>query len=147
MSPRIGVIGPHNATSAQATLAEQVGAELARRGAILVCGGLTGVMEAAARGAKSAGGLTIGILPGDDPGDANAFIDLPIATGMGEARNVILVHTCKAFIAVGGAYGTLSEIALALRAGKPVIGIGTWELPAVELAASPVDAVNKVLRA
>jgi uncharacterized protein (TIGR00725 family) len=151
--PRVAVIGPSQATAEQSALAEQVGAEIARRGAVLVCGGLGGVMEAAARGAKQAGGLTIGILPGDNPGDANPFITIPIATGMGEARNVILVRTAGAFIAVGGAFGTLSEIALALRAGKPVIGLGTWQLrapdgttPAIQSAASPAEAVDKALR-
>jgi hypothetical protein len=153
-SPRIAVIGPLQATAEQAALAEQVGAEIARHGAVLVCGGLTGVMEAAARGAKSAGGTTLGILPGDAAGDANPFIDIPIATGMGEARNVVLVHTAQAFIAIGGAFGTLSEIALALRAGKPVIGLGTWQLrapdgsaPTILSAASPAEAVDEALRA
>lgn len=150
---RIAVIGPSQATAEQEATAEQVGAEIARRGAVLVCGGLGGVMEAAARGAQRAGGLTIGIVPGDDPGDANPFITIPIATGMGEARNVILVRTAEAFIAIGGAFGTLSEIALALRARKPVIGLGTWQLrapdgavPAILPAESPAQAVEKALR-
>ncbi len=151
--PRIAVIGPSKATTEQAALAQQIGAEIARRGAVLVCGGLTGVMEAAARGAKSAGGTTVGILPGDEAGEANPFIDIPIMTGMGEARNVVLVHTAEAFIAIGGAFGTLSEIALALRDGKPVIGLDTWQirapdgsLPPVIAAGSAADAVAKALQ-
>ena len=136
-------LGAALAAGEQSALAEQVGAEIAHRGAVLVCGGLTGVMEAAARGAKNAGGLTIGILPGDDAGEANRFIDIPIVTGLGEARNVVIVKTCHALIAVGGAYGTLSEITFALRAGKTVVGLGTWDLPAIVNAASPADAVEK----
>ena len=107
-------------------LAEQVGRELARRGATIVCGGLGGVMEAACKGAKSAGGQTIGILPGTNRADANPFIDIPIVTGMGEARNVIVVRSARAVIAIGGEYGTLSEIAFALKFGIPVIGLNTW---------------------
>jgi uncharacterized protein (TIGR00725 family) len=128
--PRIAVCSPHDATPAVAALAEEVGAEIARCGGVLVCGGLGGVMEAAARGAKRTGGLTIGILPTAEAGAANRFIDVPIVTGMGEARNVIIVRTAQAVIAIGGAYGTLSEIALALRNNVPVIGLDTWELKA-----------------
>jgi uncharacterized protein (TIGR00725 family) len=126
--PRIAVCGPHDASPELYRLAEEVGAEIARRGGVVVCGGLSGVMEAAARGAKQAGGLTIGILPTTTASSANAFIDGPIVTGMGEARNVIIVRTAQALIAIGGAYGTLSEIALALRNEVPVIGLATWTL-------------------
>ena len=107
---------------------------MAESGAVLVCGGRGGVMEAACRGAKAAGGLTIGILPGVDRGGANAFVDVPIVTGMGEARNAIVARTAQAVIAIGGSYGTLSEIAFALRFGVPVVGLGTW---AVEREAHP----------
>ncbi len=109
-------------------MAEAVGRALADRGAVLVCGGLGGIMEAACRGAKSAGGLTIGILPGDDRRAANHYVDVPIVTGMGHARNAIVVKTAQAVIAIDGGYGTLSEIALALHNGIRVIGLGTWTL-------------------
>jgi uncharacterized protein (TIGR00725 family) len=105
-----------------------VGAGLARAGAILVCGGLGGVMAAACRGAKSAGGTTLGILPGDDRAAANEWVDVAVASGLGEARNALVVRAADALVAVGGEFGTLSEIALALKAGKPVVGLGTWAL-------------------
>ncbi len=108
--------------------AEDVGAELARRGAVVVCGGLGGVMEGACRGAKEAGGTTVGILPGRDRSEANAWVDVAIATGMGELRNGLVVSCVDALISVGGGYGTLSEIAFALKAGKPVVGLGTWSI-------------------
>lgn len=124
----ISIIGAGKCDEKTYALAEQVGRELARRGATVVCGGLGGVMEAACKGAKSAGGRTIGILPGTNPRDANPYVDIPIVTGMGEARNVIVVRTGRAVIAIGGEYGTLSEIAYALKFGIPVIGLGTWQL-------------------
>jgi uncharacterized protein (TIGR00725 family) len=108
--------------------AEEVGAGIAAAGAVLVCGGRDGVMEAACRGAKAAGGLTVGILPGVDRAEANAFVDVAVPTGLGEARNALVVRAADAVIAVDGGYGTLSEIALALVAGTPVVGLGTWEL-------------------
>jgi len=109
-------------------LAEAVGELLAQRGATVICGGLTGVMEAACRGAKSKGGLTIGILPGEDPSTANPWVDIPIATGINYARNIAVVKSAQAVIAIGGNYGTLSEIAFALKGGIPVIGLHTWSL-------------------
>lgn len=109
-------------------LAEEVGRALGNAGAVVVTGGLGGVMEAACRGAKAAGSTTIGILPGDQRAAANAFVDVAVPTGLGEARNALVVRTADALIAIGGEFGTLSEIALALRAGKPVIGLQTWEL-------------------
>ena len=127
-SPRISVIGARQCDAETYALAEQVGYELARCGAIVVCGGLGGVMEAACKGAKRAGGLTIGILPGKTPREANPYVDLPIVTGLAEARNSIVVRTARAVIAVGGEYGTLSEIAFALKFGIPVIGLHTWQL-------------------
>ena len=150
----ISVIGASLVTPEVAQVAEQVGAELARRGATVVCGGLEGVMEAVCKGAKSAGGSTIGILPGNDPADANRWVDTPICTGLGYARNVIVVKTGRAVIAVDGAYGTLSEIGHALGNGISVIGLGTWTLnrngcldQGIETADNPTDAVEKALDA
>jgi uncharacterized protein (TIGR00725 family) len=123
-----------------------VGRALGERGVALVCGGLGGVMEAACRGAKGAGGATIGILPGSDRAAANEFVDVAIPTGLGEARNALVVRAADAVIAVGGGYGTLSEIALALKAGKRVVGLDTWDIDGVEAVDSPVAAVEAVLR-
>jgi uncharacterized protein (TIGR00725 family) len=109
-------------------VAEQVGRAVAEAGAVLVCGGLGGVMEAACRGARAGGGLTVGILPGTARADANAHVDVAVPTGLGEGRNMLVVRAADALVAVGGEYGTLSEIALALQAGTPVVGIATWEL-------------------
>ena len=126
-------------------MAEEVGRLLAQRGAVVVCGGLGGVMEAACRGARDAGGTTVGILPGLDRGAANPHVSVAVPTGLGEARNALVVRAADALIAVGGAYGTLSEIALALKAGKPVIGLGTWEIDGVERAERPETAVETAL--
>ncbi len=120
------------------TLAEQLGAALARAGAVVVTGGLGGVMTAAARGAREAGGQTIGILPGACAADANPWITIPIVTDLGHARNVILVHTAEALVAVGGSYGTLSEIALALKIGVPVAALGSWEMAREGHEAPPI---------
>src|ERR687885_1043778 len=111
----------------------------------VVCGGLGGVMEAACRGAKSAGGMTVGILPSGSRADANEYVDVALATGLGEARNALVVRAVDVLVAVGGEYGTLSEIALALKAGKPVVGVGTWEIPGVIHAGGPGDAVRRAL--
>lgn len=124
----VAVIGPGSCDAATAEAARLVGRALAENGITLFCGGLGGAMEAACRGAREAGGTTVGILPGTCAGDANAFVDIPVVTGMGEARNVILVRSVGAVIAVGGEYGTLSEIAFALKLGIPVIGLRTWKL-------------------
>ena len=152
--PRIGVCGPTTASSEALVLAEQVGTELAQRGGVLVCGGLSGVMEAAARGARAAGGLTIGILPGASANEANPFIDVPVVTNLGEARNALVVRSSDAIIAIAGAYGTLSEIALALKMGVPVVGLGTWQLrtpdggvPPIIAAQSAAEAVEKAFGA
>jgi uncharacterized protein (TIGR00725 family) len=126
--PYIAVIGPGQATEGQTTDAEMVGHSLAAAGAVLVCGGLGGVMEAACRGAKAAGGVTVGILPGADRAAGNRWLDVVLPTGLGEARNALVVRAADAIVAVGGEYGTLSEIALALKAGKPVVGLGTWAI-------------------
>jgi len=126
--PIVAVVGGGICSPEEAALAEAVGRGLAEAGATLICGGMGGVMAAACRGARSAGGLTVGVLPGHSAADANPHLDVPVVTGMGEARNVIIVRTASAVIAVGGEYGTLSEIAFALKLGRPVIGLGTWEL-------------------
>lgn len=122
----IAVIGNSSCSAEEAKLAETVGELLADRGVIIVCGGLGGVMEAVCRGAKSKGGLTIGVLPGEDPSMANPWVSIPVVTGMGEARNVVIVKSAQAVIAIGGGYGTLSEMAHALKSGIPVIGLNTW---------------------
>lgn len=137
----MAVIGSASCSPQTAAVAEQVGRHIARRGAVLVCGGRGGVMEAACRGAKAEGGTTVGILPGTDRREANAYVDVPIVTGLGEARNAIVVRTADAVIAVRGGYGTLSEIGLALKMGRPVMGLGTWELCQQD---RPVDGVHEV---
>jgi uncharacterized protein (TIGR00725 family) len=134
----LGVAGSGEPDLGTAAVAQEVGHRLGSAGASLVCGGLGGVMEAACRGAREAGGQTLAILPGGDRRQANPFVDVAVATGMGEARNALIVCTADALIAVGGEFGTLSEIALALKAGKPVVGIGTWEL---EKASRPVEGI------
>ena len=148
----VAVIGSASCDEHVAALAREVGREIARRGAVLVCGGRGGVMEAACQGAKAGGGTTVGILPGTDRREANPYVDIPIVTGLGEARNAIVVRTADAVIAVSGGYGTLSEIGLALKMGRPVVGLGTWELgqqgrsvPAVVQADSPAQAVELAL--
>lgn len=142
--PIVAVVGGSDCTSAEAALAEELGRRLAQRGAVVVCGGLTGVMEAVAKGVRATGGLTIGILPGNDRRDANAYIDVPLATGMGEMRNALIVRVAGAIVAIGGGTGTLSEIALALRIGTPVVGLhdnfaGLATLPRVADAAAAAD--------
>jgi uncharacterized protein (TIGR00725 family) len=154
----IAVIGPGEASATEEEAAHAVGAGLARGGWSLVCGGLGGVMAAAARGHRTAprpaGVVALGILPGQDPSTANDWVDIALPTGLGEGRNLLVVRAARAVVAVGGAYGTLSEIALALRAGTPVIGIRTWELarggrpdPGIVVAADPQEAVEHVARA
>jgi uncharacterized protein (TIGR00725 family) len=146
-APLVAVVGGGNCSGAEAEWAAAVGRLVAERGAVLVCGGLGGVMEAAARGAKQAGGLTIGILPGSDPGAANPHIDVAIATGMGEMRNALIVRAAGAVIAIGGGWGTLSEIALARRIETPVVGLHDGFMPAVEIprVAQPEQAVQWAL--
>lgn len=151
--PRIGVMGPAICSPRCRQLAREVGFHIGRQGGILICGGLGGVMEAASAGAREAGGITVGILPRAVASEANPYIDIPIVTDMGNARNVINVLTSQAIIAVHGAYGTLSEIALALKCGTPVIGLETWELippqggsaPEIEVASTPEEAVTLAL--
>lgn len=126
MSCYIAVVGGSDCTQEELKLAYEVGAEIARRRVVLICGGGSGVMEAAARGADETGGDVIGILPGDDHRRGNPYLKYSIATGLGEARNAIIARTADAIIAVGGEYGTLSEIALALKMNRPVIGLKSW---------------------
>ena len=142
----IGVIGASHPTAAGAALAEEVGRLLAVQGVVLVCGGLGGVMESAARGCVAAGGEVLGILPGSDAAQANPYVTLAVPTNMGHARNVIIAHTAQALIAVEGEYGTISEMAIALKLGKAVIALpGAPRLPGLCLAASPVEAVRQAL--
>jgi uncharacterized protein (TIGR00725 family) len=141
----VAVIGPSEATPQQVLRAEAVGRALAERGAVVVCGGLGGVMEAASKGAASSGGTVLGILPGDDRRAANAHVTVVVATGMGEMRNALVVRAVDAVIAVGGAYGTLSEVALALRTGVPVVGLDTWDFDDVVTAPDPDAAVELAL--
>jgi hypothetical protein len=149
----IAVIGAADCTTQEAEMAATVGRVLAGGGATLVCGGRGGVMEAACRGAHDAGGLTVGILPGEDPDEANPYVDVAIATGLGEARNAIVARTARVVIAIGGRYGTLSEMAFALKAGLPVLGLRTWRLAAPDLEGltpvlyldDPVEAAQRAL--
>lgn len=155
MSPvYVAVCGPDPAPPEVAAQAEEIGRLLARTGAVLVCGGLGGVMEAAARGMASEGGTSIGILPGSSRSAANQHLSLSIPTGMGEMRNSLIIRAADAVIAVAGEFGTLSEIAFALKTGVPVVGLGTWELakpgrmvpdPIVR-AATPEEAVEEAVR-
>ena len=149
----IAVVGPSAGTPAELALGEAVGRLIAEAGAVLVCGGMGGVMEAAAGGSADAGGRSVGILPSESRLDANPYVTVAVATGLGEARNALVVRTADAVIAVHGEFGTLSEIALALKMGKPVVGLGTWELSrdgvpvdAIVRASDPQDAVRTALQ-
>jgi hypothetical protein len=143
----IAVIGAGTAEESLLKIAEEVGQRIARKDAILICGGLGGVMEAASKGARSDGGTTVGILPQNHKNEANPYIDIPVATGLGEGRNVIIARSADAIIAVGGEYGTLSEIAFGLRMGKSVIGIKTWDIKGIIKAENAEEAVNKAFEA
>ncbi len=150
---KIGVLGPHDCTKEERALGLAVGAEIARRGAILLCGGLGGMMKAAAEGAKSERGVTVGILPGETASAANEFIDIALPTGLGAIRNAALVRCCDAVIAIRGGYGTLSEIAFALRLKTPVVGLQTWSVVrkgkpdlGIHVARTPEEAVNMALK-
>lgn len=152
MNLLISVIGGSTCSDEDARVAEAVGAALARRGATVVCGGLTGVMEAVCRGARQAGGHTIALLPGDDPKAANPHVEFAIPTGLGHARNVIVARAGRAVIAIAGSHGTLSELALALVYGTPVVALNTWEVSlhgkppqGLVRAANAEDAVEKAL--
>jgi len=139
---RIAVIGGSRAGRQAVDAAFEVGRLIARAGAIVVCGGLGGVMEAACRGAREEGGLVVGILPGGSPADANPWVDVPIATGLGYTRNSLVVMNADAIIAVDGEFGTLSEIAYGKIHGKKVVGLGTWDVKGVITATTPEEAVR-----
>jgi uncharacterized protein (TIGR00725 family) len=148
----VAVVGPGDAPPDAEAAAEAVGAGLARAGAVVVCGGRGGAMEAACRGARAEGGTTVGILPGADRAEANPYVDIAIPTGLGELRNGLVVRAADAVIAVAGEYGTLSEIGFALKTGKPVVGLGTWELArggepdaGIVVASDPAEAVERAL--
>jgi uncharacterized protein (TIGR00725 family) len=141
----ISVIGGHKCDEKTARLAEEIGGIIASEGAVLVCGGLGGIMEAACRGAKNSGGTTIGIIPGEDKRDANEFVDIPVSTGMGYSRNTLVAGTADLVVALPGEYGTLSEIAFALNAGKAVYGLGAWNIPGVEKLKEP-EELREVIR-
>ena len=142
----IAVVGPGEATTGELAIAEELGARLVDLGAVVVCGGLGGVMEAACRGAKSRRGTTVGLLPGLDRSAANGWVDVAIATGLGELRNGLIVRTSDTVVAVGGGAGTLSEIGFALKLGRPVIGIGTFEVDGVVQVASAAEAASLAVR-
>jgi uncharacterized protein (TIGR00725 family) len=145
MALYVAVVGPGEATPAQEAAAQEVGGALARAGAVLVSGGHGGVMAAACRGAAQGGGVTVGILPGPDRRAANEWVAVAIPTGLGELRNGLIVRAADAVIAVGGAYGTLSEVALALKTGVPVIGLDTWAIDGIEPAVCAQAAVALAL--
>ena len=149
----VAVIGTKQPSPEESKLAEEAGRELAKNGIILICGGLGGVMEDACRGARAEGGLTIGVIPGDDRKSANSYVQIPIVTGIGYARNVIIVRSAQSVIAVGGGYGTLTEIGYALDSKIPVIGLGTWKISrnnqldkSIIRARKAKEAVNKALK-
>lgn len=142
---QVAVIGPSTATDAESEAAEEIGGILGEGGAILISGGLGGVMEASCHGAKKKGGLTVGILP--HTGSGNPHLAVRVRTGLSHARNILVVESADAVVAVGGAYGTLSEIAIALKTGKPVFGYKSWEIEGVEPCTSPAEAAIKALAA
>ena len=148
MKLQIGVIGAGSCDAHLKEKAGKVGYEIARSGAFLICGGLGGVMEAASKGAKDAGGTTIGVVPGDSRKSANPYVDIAIISNMGHARNAIIAQSCDALIAVGGEYGTLSEIALSLTMGKTVITLESkWDIKGTVKADTPREAVELALKA
>lgn len=142
---QVAVIGPSTATDAESVAAEEIGGILGEGGAILISGGLGGVMEASCLGAKKKGGLTIGILP--HTGSGNPHLAVQVRTGLSHARNILVVESADAVVAVGGAYGTLSEIAIALKTGKPVFGYKSWEIEGVEPCTTPAEAAIRALAA
>jgi uncharacterized protein (TIGR00725 family) len=144
--PYVAVCGPSRATEQEAAWAEEVGRRLAEAGATVVCGGLGGVMDAVARGARAGGGIVIGVLPGDTRDGASGHLTAAIPTGMGEARNAIIARAADVVIAVGGQWGTLSEIALARKMGTPVVGLATWELPRGQGGIARVDTPEAAVR-
>ena len=143
---RVGIIGAGLCNNSIYELARRTGELAAKEGWILYCGGLGGVMEAACKGAREAGGVTVGILPGFKASDANRYVTIPVVTGLSHARNVVLVRSCEILIAISGSHGTLSEIALALKMWKPVIGLHTWEgIPDVQYVDTPEEVIEKAI--
>ena len=143
----VGVIGAGSCSEATYQFAREVGREIGNQGWILVCGGLGGVMEGAARGCAEAGGKSVGILPGPDREAANPYLSVALPTGLGEARNALVVRASDFLVAISGGYGTLSEIALALRAGKRVVGLETWkDIPGIAYVSSPSEAVQALIK-
>lgn len=142
MSPYVAVVGSSAGTPEEHATAEDLGRLIAVEGWVVVCGGLGGVMDAAARGCASADGVSVGVLPGEGRAAASAHLTVAISTGLGEARNAIVARSVDAVIAVGGEFGTLSEIALALKMGKPVVGLGTWEIAREGVARNPIIRVS-----
>jgi uncharacterized protein (TIGR00725 family) len=141
----VGVIGAGDCSDKTYQMARHLGAGIGKKGWILVCGGLGGVMEAAARGCTEAGGMTVGILPGLEKNSANPYVKIPLATGLGEGRNLLVVRASDVLVSVAGGYGTLSEIALALKVNKPVIGLQTWEhIHGVQYVSDPEEAIQKI---
>jgi uncharacterized protein (TIGR00725 family) len=143
-TPYVAVVGPGDASPQELHAAEEVGAGLAAAGIVVVTGGLGGVMEAAWRGARSRHGHTLGILPGEDREAANGWVEIAVATGLGELRNGLVVRAADALVAVGGGHGTLSEVALALKLGRPVVGLGTWDVHGVEHVSTPEEALEHI---
>ncbi len=143
MKPIIGVIGFGLCDAETASQAEEVGSLIAGSDAVLVCGGLGGVMEAACRGAVKNGGETVGIIPSSDINDANPWVTIPVATNMGHARNIIIAHTAQALIALQGGHGTLTEVYISLKLSKPVVCLGQWaQTSGVLIAHTPKEAVE-----
>lgn len=145
-TPYVAVVGPGQASAPELQAAEEVGAGLAAAGVVVVTGGLGGVMEAASRGARSRQGMTLGILPGEDREAANGWVEIAVATGLGELRNGLVVRAADALVAIGGGHGTLSEVALALKLGRPVVGLGTWDVHGVEQVSMPAEALERIAR-
>ena len=143
----IAIIGARECDSDVSQIAEQMGGLLAKSGYTIICGGLGGVMEAACKGAKSNNGTTIGILPGNNPDDANPFVDIAVATGMGDSRNLIIIRSARVVVSISGGFGTLSELAFALQLEKPVIGLGSWDVSdQIIIASDPEDAMAKLIK-
>ncbi|MFH1519848.1 MAG: TIGR00725 family protein [Candidatus Omnitrophota bacterium] len=140
----VAVVGGHKASRRAYKIAYEVGELIAKAGWALICGGREGVMEAACRGARSQGGLTVGILPSSDGEDANKYLDVTIPTGLGYARNILVVRAAKAIIAISGEYGTLSEIAFGFNEEKPIVGIDTWDIKGIKKVKTAKEAINYI---
>lgn len=143
----IAVIGTSEGSAEDLINAREAGRLIAENGFTLICGGLGGVMEAASRGASEKDGTVVGVLPHGDTSAANPHVTIPIATNMGHARNMVIVHSADAAIAVGGGYGTLSEISIALKLGKPVFGIGSWNIEGVQAVKDAKEAIYECTKA